>query len=93
MPPCCWRPHLAHHQALAALVVIHSKIQARTEQVLVVLRVHARRHQRAIPGAWTLTLTQQVGGQLTRQLDLIGDGAILRGGGGGHSKCQVCGRV
>lgn len=69
--------HLADKQALAALGVIHGHVQARAEHVLVVLRVHARPHQRAVPGVG-LALAEQVGGQLASQLDLKADGAVLR---------------
>jgi len=51
-PPPPARPpaHLTDDQALATVGVVHCKVQAGAEHVLVVLRIHARRHQRAVLG-------------------------------------------
>lgn len=70
--------HLADQQALPSCRVVHRHVQPHAEHVLVVLGVDARQHQRAMRGVQgVLTLACQVCAELTRQLDLVGDGAVL----------------
>lgn len=76
---CCARPaHLDDGERGAAGGVVDGGVQARAEEVLVVLRIEAGREQRAVLRLRALALAQHVGAQAARQLGLVLDGAVLR---------------
>lgn len=71
---------LADGERLAAVWVVDGEVEARAEEVLVRLRVDTWRHQGPVFGVGgVLVWGERVGGQLARQLDLVLDGAVLRG--------------
>lgn len=75
---CTLPAHLDDGERGAAGGVVDGGVQARAEEVLVVLRVEAGREQRAVLRRRALALAQDVGAQAASQLGLVLDGAVLR---------------
>lgn len=70
--------HLGDGEGSAAVGVVHRHVQARTEEVLVHLRIEARRQEGAVSGLGALPRAQAVGAEAARQLHLVLDCAILQ---------------